>query len=264
MQALLMAVNGNLAHYMSRFDAIGPQFIGEFVPMSASPPFLSISNAARLTGLEPGRIQFIQRELADWLPGAGDALGAEPIPSHSLDLLVELHERLFVRLEPIEAVRCDLQKRQRQLRVIAVSSGKGGVGKTNMAINVALALARQGSRVLLCDADLGLGNVHVYAGVTPTATLLDVVEGRAALRDILADGPGKIRVACGPSGVSELAQLDPEHIRRLGRELAGMAGDFDVVILDTGAGISPQVLQFLGMANTCIVVFEPSGDFASL
>jgi flagellar biosynthesis protein FlhG len=212
--------------------------------MSLSMPFRT---EPPLPGIEPARLQFIQREFQD-------VLGDRP----EAKLIHEIHEALFTEGKSVAVVRNQLTRQRRALRVIAVTSGKGGVGKTTVSVNLAVALAAQGQRVLLFDADLGMANVHIFAGVTPRGTLLDVVEGRLRLAQILTSGPAGVQVVCGASGVAGLADLDPRVIDRLGIELARLAEDFDVLLIDTGAGISAQVMQFLALAHEMIVVATPN------
>ena len=177
---------------------------------------------------------------------------------HDARRIGEIHRALFIEGKSLAVVRHQFSRRAQALRVIAVTSGKGGVGKTTVSVNLATALAAGGRRVLLFDADLGMANVHIFAGVTPRGTLLDVVEGRSALADVLTPGPAGLQIVCGASGVAGLADLDPRVIARLGRELALLADDFDVLLIDTGAGISAQVMQFLTLAHEMIVVATPN------
>lgn len=142
-------------------------------------------------------------------------------------------------------------------RVIAVTSGKGGVGKTNVTANLALALARRGRRVLVLDADLGLGNVDVLLGLVPRATLADVLRGDRRLADILVEGPGGIRILPACSGLQELTALREDQRLALRDELDEAAGEADVLLIDTGAGISANVLFFAGLAGDILVVASP-------
>ena len=206
-----------------------------------------LATPTQIPGIEPARLQFIEREFHDILRDAPDA-----------DRIRQIYHALFTEGKSPAVVRNQFSRPQSSLRVIAVTSGKGGVGKTTVSVNLAAALAARGRRVLLFDADLGMANVHIFAGVTPRGTLLDVVEGRSTLAQILTSGPGGIQIVCGASGVAGLADLDSQVIERIGRELARLAGDFDVLLIDTGAGISAQVMQFLTLAHEMIVVATPN------
>jgi flagellar biosynthesis protein FlhG len=204
------------------------------------------------TGIEPSRLQFLLREFADLLPDEGGLF--EPAVVKTLR---QIHQWFFVEHWTVAAIQRELGA-ARRLRVIAVTSGKGGVGKTTVAVNLALALVAHGNRVLLFDADLGMANVHVYVGITPRVTLLDVAEGRAALGQALCEGPGGLQLLCGASGVTQLANLDPRRIAWLGRELQALSANYDVLVLDTGAGISAQVLAFLALADDILTVATPN------
>src|SRR3989339_283443 len=146
---------------------------------------------------------------------------------------------------------------QRACTTIAVTSGKGGVGKTNVSINLALALASLNKRVILFDADLGLANVNILLGMNPAFSLLDVVEGRAAIRDVLLDGPGGISVVPGGSGIEKMANLDSVAFMKLVRELEQLERMCDFLIFDTGAGIGHIVKTFVKAADRKIVIVTP-------
>lgn len=140
------------------------------------------------------------------------------------------------------------------LRTLAVTSGKGGVGKTNLVVNLALAMSRLGRKVLVIDADLGLANVDVVLGLTPTYTIGDVLSGRKSLNEVLVEGPGGIRVLPAASGVSELSNLSADEKMMILQQLDGFETDADVVIIDTAAGISDTVLYFNTAAQDRLVV----------
>jgi flagellar biosynthesis protein FlhG len=207
-----------------------------------------------LTGIEPSRLQFIGSEFQEFL----QCTGAEEVAPDDFPLLQEVHERLFLRGETVDLVRGRLRNRRRRLLVVAVTSGKGGVGKTTVSVNLAVSFARHGCRVLLLDADLGMANVHVFAGIQPRATLLDLLDGGRALSEVVSPGPAGIDVICGPSGITRVADLEPRRIEMLGRELAQCSDRYDVLLLDTGAGISAQVMQFLALAEEIVVVATPN------
>jgi flagellar biosynthesis protein FlhG len=159
---------------------------------------------------------------------------------------------------PVAAVRAELHKAYRSTRILAVTSGKGGVGKTTFSVNLAVACAQLGRNVLLFDADFGMANTHIFAGVNPQATLLDVVDGRAVLDDVITPGPAGVDLICGASGIARMAELGNTVLEALGRELLRVAAKYDVLVIDTGAGISPAVTQFLRIAQDTIVVATPN------
>ena len=142
-------------------------------------------------------------------------------------------------------------------RTIAVASGKGGVGKTNIVANLAIALRRRGQRVIVVDADLGLANLDTLLGVNPRATLRHVLHGECALRDVLVEGPAGIQIVPAASGFEELTQLTDAQRLLLLEQVDSLDGAFDVLLLDTGAGISSNVLFFAAAAHETMVVVTP-------
>ncbi|TDA69403.1 MAG: MinD/ParA family protein [Clostridia bacterium] len=142
-------------------------------------------------------------------------------------------------------------------RTLAVASGKGGVGKTNMVLNLALALTRMGKQVIVFDADLGLANVDVLLGLVPRYTLYEVVTGQKTLEEIVVVGPLGLRIIPGGSGIQELANLSSVQRERLVSDISGADLRADIMLVDTGAGISNNVLGFLLAADEVIVVLTP-------
>jgi flagellar biosynthesis protein FlhG len=138
-------------------------------------------------------------------------------------------------------------------RIIGISSGKGGVGKTSISVNLALQLARQGQRVCLFDADLGLANVNILLGLQPRHTLADVIEGRVALREIVLQGPDGIAIIPGSSGIERMADLEADQMQDLVSSFASL-DDYDWVLLDTSSGINRNVLCFSLSAPELLVV----------
>jgi len=148
----------------------------------------------------------------------------------------------------------------RGVRVIAVASGKGGVGKTQIAVNLAVALAGRGHSTLLLDADLGLANVDVLLGLRPSASLEQVIAGEVNLEDILIEGPAGLRIVPGGSGVSRLANLTPREQGGLVSAFSSLPIDVDVMVVDIATGIDQAVLGFCGAASEVVVVLcdEPA------
>lgn len=143
------------------------------------------------------------------------------------------------------------------LRVMAVTSGKGGVGKTHIACNLALLFARTGRRVLVIDADLGLANADIVMGIEPHMHLGHLLEGSAPLQEVLAPGPEGVQVLAASTGVQELTRLDDAQKLRLVTALDFIDDRFDLVILDCGAGIGDNVLFFAGAAQEVLLVASP-------
>ncbi|HEY6133583.1 MAG TPA: MinD/ParA family protein [Rubrivivax sp.] len=146
---------------------------------------------------------------------------------------------------------------RRRGRITAVTSGKGGVGKTFVAANLAAALARQGQRVLVLDADLGLANLDVVLDLFPKITLHDVFTGKSSLEDAILPAPGGFSVLLAGSGMVEYSRLTPDVRDQLQQVIADVVPRFDRVLLDTGAGISDVVLYTVSLADEVLVVAIP-------
>lgn len=145
---------------------------------------------------------------------------------------------------------------QRSGRVIAVTSGKGGVGKTNVTSNLAVALARQGHRVCVFDADTSLANVNLIMGVTPRHTIEQLLNGERSLEEILIEGPEGVMIVPAASGIAELAVLDEASRTRLIDALRTLESNFDYLLIDTAAGIGESVLAFVKSAQYTILVIS--------
>jgi flagellar biosynthesis protein FlhG len=146
------------------------------------------------------------------------------------------------------------------VQVIAVTGGKGGVGKTSIAVNLAAALASAGRRVMLLDGDLGLANVDVFLGLSPRYTLAHVLAGERTLDEILIDAPQGFKVVPAASGLARLANLDAAAHLALVQAFSGLAARLDALIIDTAAGIAHGVTQFSQAAQHVLVVIcdEPA------
>jgi flagellar biosynthesis protein FlhG len=146
------------------------------------------------------------------------------------------------------------------IQVVAVTGGKGGVGKTSVSVNLSLALAETGKRVVLLDADLGLANVDVQLGITVDRTIADVMDGRCELADVLIRTDSGISVIPAASGVQSLVHMGPQEHAGIISAFAALAGELDVLIVDTAAGISDHVISFVRAAQEIVVVVcdEPS------
>lgn len=142
----------------------------------------------------------------------------------------------------------------RQIKVIAVSGGKGGVGKTNVSLNTAIALAKQGKKVLVLDADLGLANVDVMLGLRVQKNIAHVLSGDCELDDIIIEGPNGIKIIPATSGTQSMVDLTPSEHAGLIRAFSDMQTEFDVLIVDTAAGISDMVLSFARAAQDVMLV----------
>jgi flagellar biosynthesis protein FlhG len=143
------------------------------------------------------------------------------------------------------------------LRVIAVTSGKGGVGKTHVAANLAVLAAKAGRRVLLVDADLGLANADIVLGICPTHHLGHLLDGSASAEEVLSEGPHGIRVLGASSGIQELTQLTDEQKLRLVSAFEPLDERFDLVLVDCGAGIGDNVVFFAGASQEALLVVSP-------
>ncbi len=145
-----------------------------------------------------------------------------------------------------------------RLRSIAITSGKGGVGKTNIATNLAIALAvKSNKKIYILDADLGLANIDVILGITPKFNLGHMLRGEKELEEIIVQGPMGINIIPGTSGVSELANLSDEAREDFLKKLAVLEEEDGILIIDTGAGINNNVLDFVLSADEVIVVTTP-------
>lgn len=140
------------------------------------------------------------------------------------------------------------------VRVIAVTSGKGGVGKTNVSVNLGVALSQRGKRVLLMDADMGLANVDIMLGLSPKYNLSHVLDGVKSLKEVLVKGPAGMKIIPAASGVKRMAELSPLENAGIVHAFSELADELDVLIVDTAAGIASSVATFCQAAQEVVVV----------
>jgi len=140
------------------------------------------------------------------------------------------------------------------VQVIAVTGGKGGVGKTNVSVNLAMSAAASGKDVVLFDADLGLANIDVLLGIYPKHTLRDVLDGDMSLEEIIVEGPAGVKIIPAASGIQNMAQLSPAQHAGLIQAFSELSMNVDMLIVDTAAGISDSVISFCQASQEVIVV----------
>ncbi len=143
------------------------------------------------------------------------------------------------------------------MRIISVTSGKGGVGKTSVSANLGIKLAENGWRTAMLDCDFGLANLALNMGIDPKATLQNVINRECTIVDALTEGPAGVQVLAGCSGVLALADLDYDRLETLSRGFDELAENFDFLILDTAAGISEGVMSSVAASDEVVLVFTP-------
>jgi len=226
--------------------------------------------AAKLLGIEPARFRFVEAQCRDFLPPAQLEI-PQRYGSGDLKILAAANRLLTEGLPP-GALKSHLAGILREpsnwesflggsireqltaARLIAVTSGKGGVGKSNVALNVAVELVRSGLRVAVMDADLGTANLHLMAGLRNGQTLRDVISGDCDIERIItsvSDGPDLVP---GSSGIFELANLPPHRRQILIAELRKLESRYDVILIDTAAGVAGTVLDFVASSDFVLVV----------
>lgn len=176
----------------------------------------------------------------------------------SSSLAIEPQDKCWVpAVTPVEGTSKRRARRRPAAPVFAITSGKGGVGKTNVVANLATALRRRDRRVLAIDADLGLANLDLFLGVRPASTLADFFAGTAPLEEIILTNRDGILVMPGASGVQEITSLSADQKASLLTELDLLTHEVDVVLVDTGSGISDAVTYFTSAAQVIVVVVTP-------
>ncbi|MBQ4378600.1 MAG: MinD/ParA family protein [Treponema sp.] len=141
-------------------------------------------------------------------------------------------------------------------RIIAITSGKGGVGKSNLSVNMAIAYAQQGKKVMLIDGDLGMANVNILMNIVPQYNLMHVIQKQKTMQEIINETEFGIKFIAGANGFSKIANLTVEELDDFAKQFATL-GNYDIIIIDTGAGIANNVLQFVSAADEVYVVTTP-------
>jgi flagellar biosynthesis protein FlhG len=214
---------------------------------------LSIDDIARATLLEESLLRFYESEYPEELPEKvlrGDVLF---FTAQAVDAFRRIHAR-HRGWQPAPAAR--------HARVIAVTSGKGGVGKSNIALNLAIELQRLGKMCLVLDADLGLANIHLLAGLAPSPGIREIVAAGRPLADLIVEGPEGIGIIPGGSGILDLADSNRQQRLKIIRALEEVEREAEIILVDTAAGMGPAVRDFLLAADELLFVLTP--DITSL
>ncbi len=218
--------------------------------------------ALRLSGLGEARFRYLEREFGMYIGLVNPLFMPSVYSLRQIALLRKINDILCREELTLQAVKeriaCYLSLRREGMWIAAVTSGKGGVGKTTMAVNLSVAMARLGTRPTLVDADLGLANAHLLLGVLPERTIGDIVRGEASLEEVLVRTPYGLTLVPGGSGATELANLGEGGREELAGEIRKLYYHADALIIDTGSGISENVLRFLRLADDIIVVVTPN------
>ena len=147
-------------------------------------------------------------------------------------------------------------KNDHKTRIIAITSGKGGIGKSNFAVNMAIAYAQLGKKVILIDGDLGMANVNVLLNIVPQYNLMHVINKKKTMKEIINDTEFGIKFIAGANGFSKIANLSVEELEYFAKQFSSL-GNADIIIIDTGAGIANNVLQFVAAADEVYVLTTP-------
>ena len=222
--------------------------------------------------MEESEVRYYESVFKEFLTFTEMGLDKNDFTEDHIAILSRIKELIYKRGFTVDEVKRELKSSVRNIRtrtalpvrganyarVIAVTSGKGGVGKTSVVVNLAITIAQTGRKVAIFDADLGLANVHILMGIKPRFNLAHLIQDNFPLEDIITRGPLDIQVISGGQGIRELANLTDDQRRVLLRQLDKLEQEVDVLLVDTGAGISENVLRFATFADEVIAVTTPS------
>jgi flagellar biosynthesis protein FlhG len=230
--------------------------------MTQAAALYTIQEVSNIIGIEESKIRFLELQFQEFFNWSTPDITGRYFNNHQVSLLQRINQLMLDQKLSVGQIRnelaCVSAHHGKAVQLIAITSGKGGVGKTTVTVNLAIAAARLGHRTLVFDADLGLANVHILTGIKPRGTVMDVITGKCSIDEVLTDGPEKIKILCGSSGIAELADLNKDILQYLGKELRQLAMLFDVIIIDTAAGIANNVLHFLSISHDIVVVATPN------
>ena len=167
------------------------------------------------------------------------------------------NQKMRSSLKEAEMSMAKTAAEDKSARIITITSGKGGVGKSNIAVNMSIALSNMGFKVALIDGDLGLANVDVLLGISPEYSMADILHCNKSIMEALCEGPGGIKFISGGYGNEELVKLNKEQLEKFIGNIGILDSYFDIIVVDTGAGISDNVLSFVMASDEVIIVTTP-------
>ncbi|GGA39586.1 MinD/ParA family protein [Paenibacillus physcomitrellae] len=165
--------------------------------------------------------------------------------------------RALVQSQTLQEKQAEPKDPVKSAKIITVSSGKGGVGKSNFTLNLALGLQALGKKVLLFDADIGMANIDVLMGVRPKYSLYHLLKGEKTISEIVEYGQNGLPFIAGGSGLADLFSLSEQDLEYFTSQIEAMAGEMDFILFDTGAGLSKETFNFITAADECLVVTTP-------
>lgn len=237
---------------------------------TAANGYLSLKAISGKLNLEPSLLRFYEKIYSSFLPTKINTGNRLLYPTEAIEIFQTIHQLKSKQLseEDIKSQLAALPHKKKEQsskalsRIITVTSGKGGVGKSNISLNLAIALQRLDKKVVLIDGDLGLANLHLLAGVKAKHTLETLIRMDLSLVDIITSGPCGIAMIAGASGMAEMANLPDYKRSSLLKQLEQLEQLSDYIIIDTSSGVSPTVLDFIRVADDILVITTP--DLTSL